>query len=347
MAEAFPNVDIQCLWNNAPERFPLRRVKETWLSKTPLRRNKAVALPFMPHTWRTLSSSMSLDWMLVSSHLFAHHARFPRNRKTIRKFVYVHTPARYIWVPALDSRGFHPMARIIAPILRFIDRKAAQDLTTQFAANSHFVKQRIQTAWGREARVIYPPVDVTQIQSVEDWRVCLTDDERNRLERLPDRFILGASRFIRYKRLDLVIKAGALAGIPVVIAGSGPDESDLRELASGSNVRVEFIIQPSTEMLYALYQSATAFVFPAVEDFGIMPVEAMAAGAPVIANSIGGAAESVRHGVTGLLIDPMHEDKIAEAIVGIQAIDRDEVRSHARAFSRERFLEEIQDWVQP
>lgn len=345
MAEAFPEADIQCLWNHAPSRYTDNRVKETWLSRTPLSRHKAAALAFMPSTWRRLQSSQNLDWMLISSHLFAHHARFPKNPKAVRKFVYVHTPARYIWVPSLDARGFHPLARIAAPILRLIDRHAAQDPSVEFAANSEFVRNRIRGAWRREARVIYPPVDVTQIQSVKDWGAELSAEERAILGQLPKNFILGASRFIPYKRLDLVIKAGELAGIPVVIAGSGPEEASLRRIASESGNDVRFIIQPRTEMLYALYQACRVFVFPPIEDFGIMPVEAMAAGAPVIANSQGGAAESVVNHVTGVLVGDMDAESIAAAIHATDRIDRVAVRSHARRFSRERFLSEIQNWV--
>lgn len=345
MADAFPEANIQCLWNHAPARYADNRVKETWLSRTPLSRHKAAALAFMPSTWRRLQSSQTLDWMLVSSHLFAHHAKFPKNPKAVRKFVYVHTPARYIWVPALDGRGFHPLARMAAPILRLIDRKAAQDPSVEFAANSDFVRKRIQSAWGREARVIYPPVDVTQIQSVEDWRAELSAEEQAMLGQLPKNFILGASRFIPYKRLDLVIRAGELAGIPVVIAGSGPEEASLRRLASESGNHVAFIIQPRAEMLYALYQACRVFVFPPIEDFGIMPVEAMATGAPVIANSKGGAAESVVDYVTGVLVQDMNAESIAAAIQTTERIDRQAVRSHARRFSRERFLNEIQSWI--
>ncbi|MCI0139975.1 glycosyltransferase [Arthrobacter bambusae] len=345
MAEAFPDTDIHCLWNDAPQRFPVRRVNETWLSRTPLRRHKALALPLMLFTWRRLRSQSELDWMLVSSHLFAHHAFFPRNVGSPRKFVYVHTPARYIWVPDLDARGHHPLARIISPVLKAIDRRRANDREVEFAANSHFVKERIAAAWGREAPVIYPPVDVMDIQSVPDWRTSLTHDERALVDRLPKDFVLGASRFIPYKKLDLVIKAADLAGVPAVIAGLGPCEEELRALAAKAQVQVEFVISPSTNLLYALYQMSCAFIFPPIEDFGIMPVEAMAAGAPVIANSQGGAAETVVHGVTGLLLSRLTPESIAEAIGQIHEIDREAVRSRARAFSRERFLEEIRAWV--
>nr|WP_274595833.1 glycosyltransferase [Arthrobacter sp. TS-15] len=263
----------------------------------------------------------------------------------MRKLVYVHTPARYIWVPELDSRGANPVARILSPLLRFLDKRRAQDPACEFAANSKFVQERIAATWQRPSRVIYPPVDVTSIQSVPCWRDKLTKDELEIFDALPARFVLGASRFIPYKKLDMVIKAGNEAGVPVVIAGAGPEEQALRTLAAESRVDVFFVIRPSTQLLYALYQKASAFIFPPVEDFGIMPVEAMAAGLPVIANAEGGASESVRDGETGYLIENISVTGIANAITEISRIDRNRVREGAVAFSRERFLREVQDWV--
>lgn len=346
MAEAFPDADIHCLWNDAPDRFPDRAVQETWLARTALRRSKIAALPVMPWTWRRLASDKSYDWMLISSHLFAHHARFRKSERNIRRFVYVHTPARYIWVPELDARGNHLLARIAAPVLKGIDRRRAKDPQTAMAANSNFVRKRIETAWGLEARVIYPPVDVELIQSVSDWREQLNEQERSTLDSLPEGYVLGASRFIPYKRLDLVIEAAALADVPVVIAGSGPEETALRAVASRLGKDVTFVIAPSTQMLYALYQRARAFVFPPIEDFGIMPVECMASGTPVVAYSEGGASESVLDGRTGYLVDDLSAESIAAAIEKTDWLDRAVVKERSRKFSKGRFEREIREWVE-
>ena len=150
--------------------------------------------------------------------------------------------------------------------------------------------------------MIHPPVQIERIQSVPCWRDRLEPDELAQLDALPDGFVLGASRFIPYKRLEDVIQVGEAVGRPVVLAGKGPDLPDLQEAAAAAAVPVHFVLAPSDALLYALYQPTALFVFPAVEDFGIMPVEAMAAGAPVLAQAEGGAAESVVPGVTGALI---------------------------------------------
>lgn len=315
MREAFPDADLLALWNDAPEKYP--DAQQTWLARTPLRRHKAAALPFLPATWRSVrpyAYHRQHDWMLVSSHLFAHHVRPRGLDRDIPKYVYAHTPARYIWTPELDGRGSSPVVRAAAAALKPLDRMRAQE-PVKIAANSRFVRDRIRATWQRDADVIYPPVDVERIQSIADWRTQLTSDELLLLETLPNDFILGASRFVPYKRLDWVIRAGNAADVPVVIAGSGPEEQHLRELADGMRVPVTFVMQPSTTMLYALYQMARVFVFPAIEDFGIMPVEAQAAGTPVVTTNIGGSVETLTEGETGISAQADSQAAITEAVV--------------------------------
>lgn len=260
------------------------------------------------------------------------------------KLLYVHSPARYLWVPELDSRGGSLPVRAAAALLKPLDRRRAQEATA-VAANSAYVRDRIAATWGREAEVIHPPVEVTQIQSVTDWSAHLGPGEARVLDQLPEVFLLGASRMVPYKRLDLVIRAGELTGIPVVLAGGGPEEQHLRELASAARVPVTFVGRPSTEMLRALYQRCTAFVFPPVEDFGIMPVEAMAAGAPVICHRIGGAAESLAHAGAGAAVDPDDDASLTAGVRAVVEAGRRVPHEAMHAFSRERFIDEIRDYV--
>lgn len=319
MASAFPDADIQCLWNDAPHRFADRSVQETWLARTPLRRHKAIALPFAAGVWRGLPSRQDYEWMLVSSHLFAHHATLAG--QDVPKYVYAHTPARYIWNPELDERGNSAAVKAVSPLFRRVDRKRAQEAMA-IAANSAFVQDRIAQAWDRDATVIHPPVAVERILSQSDWRTQITDvAELKLLDGLPLPFILGASRFIPYKRLDLVIAAGENAKLPVVLAGRGPHEARLRAVAAAASVPVQIIVSPSDAMLYALMQLANVFVFPAVEDFGIVPVEAQAAGTPVVTGPIGGQVETFENGVSGVLADSA-DAKDLGAAVG-QACDLD------------------------
>jgi glycosyltransferase involved in cell wall biosynthesis len=214
-----------------------------------------------------------------------------------------------------------------------------------YAANSDFVRRRMAAAWGVEARIIYPPVDVTEIEQVENWSSRLAAEEAAVLAGLPDGYLLGASRFVPYKRLDLVIEAGEAADRPVVLAGGGPELGRLRAAAETATVPVHFVGRPSTELLWALYQRAAVFVFPAVEDFGIMPVEAMAAGAPVLAQAVGGTAESVVPGLTGALTTFASRASIKEGVAIALSTRRADRCQHAGIFRAERFRDEIRAWV--
>lgn len=343
MLKSFPDADLFCLWNDAQGGHG-RNVRESWLAKTRLRKHKALALLAMPAIWKHLSFNEEYEWALISSHLFAHQATLTGINSATRKYVYVHTPARYIWTPELDARGQGIGARLLSPALRSVDRARAR-ANKRVAANSDFVRQRIQATWGIDSRVIYPPVDVKRITSKENWADQIDERYHEVLDALPDEFILGASRFVPYKRLDWVISAGEAANVAVVIAGAGPEEQRLRLQAAGAKVPVTFLISPPDELLFVLYQRALAYIFPPVEDFGIMPVEAMAAGAPVVVNHQGGAAESVINGQTGVHLESFSGQEITAAIHAASNMDRSQIRHRSHEFSEERFMTQIQEWI--
>lgn len=344
MSEVFPEAPVVCLWNDSHGRFDPERVQETWLARTPLRRSKAAALPLMPLVWRGLQDH-GYDWAMISSHAFAHHARFRGAGPDFRRLVYVHTPARYVWTPELDARGTGAVARLVSRGLQPIDRRRARE-GAEFAANSEYVAERIRRVWDVEPIVIHPPVDVERIQAVRSWADELTTPERALLDELPDGFVLGASRFIPYKELERVIEVGEALGRPVVLAGSGPSRPALAARAARSTVPVSFVDGPSSSLLFALYQRTALYVFPALEDFGIMPVEAMAAGAPVLARATGGAAESTVHARTGALVHFEDRDEIREGARTAMSTDPDERRRRATMFGRTRFAAELRTWVE-
>ena len=178
---------------------------------------------------------------------------------------------------------------------------------------------------------MYPPVDTETLIATEDWRRDLTDAEQRQLDALPCTFLLGASRMVDYKRLDRVMQIGAEVKLPVVIAGTGPSHVALRSASAASGANVTFIIAPSDNMIRALYAHALAYVFPAVEDFGIMPVEAMACGTPVIANSVGGVRESVEAVGGGVICDIERWNDWDELLHQATSLDADAFRAaHAR-----------------
>jgi glycosyltransferase involved in cell wall biosynthesis len=343
IANVYPDAPIYCLWNDAPERFAPGRVRESWLAKTPLRRVKPLALLFMPFVWRRLKIEFQPDWILASTHLFAHHAKFV-GIAPVRKLAYVHSPARYIWSPDLDSRGKSIFVRLVAPLLKSIDSKRAQELSS-IAANSATVQARIEKYWDRKSIVIYPPVDV---EFFKEGKPQLSSEEKNLLESLPETFVLGASRFVPYKRLDLALKFGEVTKTPVVLAGNGPD---YEELLAWSKIypedNIHIVRSPSNQLLKALFSKAKTLVFGAVEDFGIMPVEAMAAGTPVIGPAAGGVSETVIDGKTGRLLSEFSNSEILHAEASLAGLSSSNCVGRADQFSTEQFRKKLMEWVTP
>lgn len=341
MIQAFDGARRLCLWNDAPHRFS--SVEETWLASTPLRRSKALALPFLSSALKRVDLN-GVSRVVSSSHAFGHHLATRAVREGAVGFAYVHTPARYVWSAELDSRGDSLIGRAGSPVLRRLDR-AHVDARVNYAANSGFVRDRIRRVWDVDATVIYPCVDVGLIQSQGDWRERLEPAELQVLDTVPAEYVLGASRLIPYKRMDLVIRTGELLGVPVVVAGDGPELARLKDLADGSSVPVIFVGRMSSPALYALYQRASLFVFPAVEDFGIMPVEAAAAGTPCLVNREGGAAESTAHLGSGEATD--FTDELEWHAAAKRAWDRPmaHVSEAAKAFDAQAFRMRVQEWV--
>lgn len=339
MSDAFPDAGLHVLWNDTPV-LDGRDVTESWLARTPLRTNKVLALPAMLPTWR-MPLHTTPEWMLVSSHLFAHHIKAAPG---VRKYVYAHTPARYIWEPERDHRGNSGWARAASAVIKPIDRRRAAEATS-IAVNSRFTADRVARAWGQTSRVMYPPVETESLVATEDWRRDLTDAEQRQLDALPSTYLLGASRMVDYKRLDRVIEIGAEVKLPVVIAGTGPSQVALRSFAAASGADVTFIIAPSDAMIRALYAHALAYVFPAVEDFGIMPVEAMACGTPIIANAVGGVRESVEAVGGGVTCDIDRWNDWDELLHQATSLDAAAFRPRTQMFSRSRFIGELQAWV--
>lgn len=340
MAEAFPDAGVHVLWSDSPELLG-RPFTESWMARTPLRNHKILALAAMLPTWRMPPTSTP-DWMLVSSHLFAHHIRTAAETK---KFVYAHTPARYIWEPERDGRGSSMLARAASTFLKPIDRYRAAEATS-IAVNSRFTGQRVEQAWQRPSTVIYPPVHTEDLTAITDWRAQLSDSEEGVLDSLKQPYLLGASRFVEYKQLEKVMEAGVRTRLPVVIAGAGPHQMVLRSYAEYIGADVTFVMAPSDALIRALYANAVAYIFPAIEDFGIMPVEAMACGTPVIGSHLGGVKESVTLARGGVIADLEHDPDWNDLLQQATDLDVDDFRPRTLAFSRARFIAEVQDWVE-
>jgi glycosyltransferase involved in cell wall biosynthesis len=305
--------------------------RESWLARTPLHRTKALALPLMPLTWRTLTRER-FDVVISSSHAFAHTVKIGSSADT-RYLSYIHSPARYLWSPDFDGRGSSGFLSLPRVVLRALDIRLSRQVSS-YAANSREVQSRIRRFWGRDARVINPPVDV-------EYFVDAPTSQRTQ-ER---RYLLGVGRWIPYKNFDLMIEIADATRIPLVIAGSGPEEDSLRRSAARVRVPVTFEQRPSRERLRELYWGAKALLFPAHEDFGIIPVEAMACGAPVLGMRRGGLLETVVEGQTGFLIDSNDPRQYATMLGHVDDLDRRRISVHAATFSTDVFNARMASWL--
>lgn len=341
MIRVVPDARVACLWNNAPDRFP--SAEETWLAKTALRRSKAASLTFMRSAWSRVDLD-GIDTVVASSHAMAHHLAGRAVREGRRGLAYVYSPPRYLWAPELDARGERFMARVGRRAFQHVDRRGLHP-DVSYVAISEFVAQRMREAWGVESRVIYPPVETTRITSTADWKAAVDTREQEALADLPDEFILGASRLIEYKRLDVAMTVGQQLGMPVVIAGEGPYADQLRAHAQTLSVPVHFVGRVSDAALYALYQRAQLFVFMAVEDFGIMPIEAMALGTRALVRDVGGTSEVARLLGCATTADAEDLSDLTEkARMALESPPPDP-GSVARAFSAESFRAQFAELV--
>lgn len=334
MAQAYPDADLYALtWDrDAYFDFGGRPVTTTFLDRRPrLRDRRELTLPLMSLAWKTIDLKGEYDTVLTSSHAFVRS--FPPAKSAVH-FCYCHTPLRYAWVPDIDERTSRPIPgkSLAFAALREWDRRTAKNVD-HFAANSTAVRDRIHECYGRDSVVIHPPVD-TVFYDLPEQPV-----ERSRA--------LAVSRFVPYKSVALAIEACAAAGVPLTVAGKGPQERELRQLAADLGANVSFEISPSDERLRELYRASLALVFPANEDFGIIPVEAQACGAPVVALDLGGARDTVVQGETGLRVAGQEVDLFAAAIreVATSPPPAAACRANAEGFSVERFIAQLRDWV--
>jgi glycosyltransferase involved in cell wall biosynthesis len=202
---------------------------------------------------------------------------------------------------------------------------------TEFAGISTSVVERIRSAYDRDAHCIFPPVAI---------------DSFLHGVRRAGRYFLTFGRLIPYKRFDLAIQVCTARNYPLVVAGSGPDEARLRAMAGPS---VRFVGYVNDRQYRELLAEAIALLFPGEEDFGIVPVEAQAAGCPVVALGRGGALDTVKDGKTGILFAEAAADSLEDGIDRVLARDWDpsEIRAWTVQFSEERFRREFLSFVSP
>ena len=276
------------------------------------------------------------DYGLVISSSGA-EAKFIKIAKPAVHVAYIHAPTHYYWArydEYMKNPGFgwlDPIARLGLKLLvgpmRRLDYKAAQR-PDYLIANSSFTKEQINKYYGRDALVIHPPVDVDRFK-------ILNKSSSSR------RGFIIAGRQTPYKRFDLAVLACTELGLPLTVLGSGPDSKRLKKMAGSS---IKFAGWVSNDEQVKLFQSAEAFLFPGIDDFGVVAVEALASGTPVIAYKAGGALDYVTKD-TGLFFDELNADSLVRTLRDFKSknFDHGLIAKHAAQFSvasfRTNFLE--------
>lgn len=301
-------------------------VRPSFLQKFSFLRGKREFLtPFTPFAFEQHDLS-SFNLVISSSSM---SAKGVITKPETLHVCYCHTPSRYLWEPQIDPRAvrgrFSWLRKKVVHSMRMWDRLAA-DRVDFFIANSKYIANRIKKYYKRDSVVIYPPVNVEKFQPTEQKNI--------------KDYYLFVSRLIDYKRCDLVVETFNKLGLPLKVIGRGPEKEKLVKVAKPN---IEFLGYLSDDDMKKYYAEAKAFIFPAEEDFGIVPVEAMASGRPVIAFAKGGASESVIDGKTGILFDAQTPESLAEAVNKAQEKEFDSklIRAHAEGFSEDRFKREI------
>lgn len=307
-----------------------RAVFPSPLSRLPgVSRYYRALLPLMPGAIDRLRLPAKIDLVISTSHCVAHGVRAPEH---VPHVTYCFSPMRYLY-DQRDSYG-RGGSSVSASLLKLIETRlrswdlAASRRCGEYWAISRFVAERIERAYGVAAPVIYPPVRTEYF----------TPGPQPRAPR--DGPFLVVSALTGYKRIDIALRAANKLKKPLVIAGTGPLESKLRQMA-GPTVR--FLGWVDDERLRELYRTSAALIFPGEEDFGIVPLEAMACGCPVLALRAGALRETNAEGVTGEFFDLPNEDSLAIAWSRFRPGDYDPaaIRAHAEGFGEERFLNEF------
>ena len=332
--EIWPDAPTYALFFD-PKKLPAfkgRDIRTSFLQKMPLAKSKYQwYITLMPTATERYDLS-GYDVVVSSTSAFA---KGIITRHDALHVCYCHTPTRYLWSDTHSYLEELRIPRIIKSILppvlsrlRLWDRQAA-DRVDMFVANSETVRSRIQKYYRRESDVIHPPVDTHRLS----------------ISNKPKTYFLTGGRLVAYKRYDLVVDACNKTGIPLKIFGSGPVEKDLRRKAKKN---IEFLGRVGDAERDELYANAKAFIHPQEEDFGITPVESMAAGRPVIAYRKGGATETVKEGVSGEFFDEQSWEELADMLIRFDESKYDpaKIKAYSEKFARADFKTKMRSFVE-
>ena len=327
MAELYPDAVIYTLFSDRKKLSPSlkkMRIVNSFLNSLPgIRKFYRWLLPILPWAIRTIEIPEA-DLVISSSHCVAKGVRIPAGARHI---CYCHTPMRYLY--GFEGVYFDRYPSILRTLIRAVLSglrhwdKAVNGAVDFFISNSENVRGRIREYYNRDAAVIYPPLD-TEFFKPEST--------------LPGDYYFIVSAFVPYKRLDIVIEAFNGLDRRLLVAGQGPLEKKYKNLRKSE--KISFLGGVDDAALRKLYAGARAVLFPAFEDFGIVPLEAQACGSPVIALGRGGALESVK---TGIYFNEQTPEAVKKAVLEFEmkTFDRSEIPGKVAAFDKRHFKDRL------
>lgn len=393
LSEIFPKAPIYTAFarKNSPayKRFKGKKIITSWAQNIPFFSTRLYSpLRFLaPLIWGSFDFS-EYDVVITSASWFVTKGVRKSGYQAIRKsgkkeddpdnlsarkpdypieVCYCHTPPRYLYGYATAGdikRNFltHVYALIVNHFMRVYDFEAAQRVD-YFIANSKEVQSRIKKFYRRESLVIYPPVDITAFSNQRLASRNKKSLDPNSLAASP--YFLVVSRLVASKNVDVVVEVCAKLGFPLKVVGTGREMKNLKQIATRDTKqetgnKIEFLGDVDDDELVSLYQNCRAVIFAASqEDFGLVPVEAMAAGKPVIVNAEGGVLESVidwskggKGKCAGVYFDPPTAGSLTLAINNYMDLEKKGyfdakfICKHSQKFSKERFEREILKFVQ-
>lgn len=337
LCHLFSDAEIHCLVyakEHLAEAIKSRRIHGSFLQKSAFaRKNYKQLLPLHPIAIGAMKVPEDTSIVICSDASMIKGIRVPASCKVI---CYCHSPPRYLWEMADEyaeqssEMGFFKrlVFKTVIPYCKRFDFRSAQRVD-RFIANSHFVASRIKKYYGKDSTVIYPPVSVGDFDH----------------KRLRQNFYLAVSELVPYKRIELLVEAFNRSGLELRVIGDGSELEKLRA-AAGSNIT--FLGSQPFDVVKDHFETCRAFLFPGLEDFGITPVEAQAAGAPVVAFGKGGALETVIDGKTGVHFSEQTADAINAALSKLDSLYSCgnlamKCRENALKFESEEFRKEFRN----
>lgn len=339
LCDLYPEADVftlVCDPNQLSERIRRHKITTSFIDRLPGgRRHYQSMLPLMPFALERLD--LTPYDLVISSE--SGPAKGVITRPDALHLCYCHSPMRYLWDLAPQyyagaGRLTRAAMMVLSPMLRLWDVSTAARVDG-FIANSRFVAERIRKYYRRDSTVIHPPVDLG------DFDIDEASDHSDA------EYYVCAGQLVAYKRVDLAVQAFSRMGKRLVVIGDGPEAARLRAMAGPT---IEFLGRVSTAEMRRHFSACRALIFPGEEDFGIVPLEVMACGRPVIAFGRGGARETVADGITGRFFDEQSTAAVVRAVQDFEAepdrfADRQRLRAHAAGFSRENFMRAIRRQV--